>query len=515
MSRPQCRVKYRCSNYQSLICPSTRDDQLNRRSCDVITHLCSNDYFMSPKYDGWHVIWDGNKLWTKNLKICIDTPLFLLSALQTVFGKKHLIAGELVVQDKDATSVGSIVRDANHEDWKRTHFYVFDGCKIDSHITSLPDQNDDTKNKSKKSSSQILATKPFNARYKTLLKRVQKFESTPECAHIHLCDQTMVHTDSTEVMNYLHTHSCENKNIEGVVLTHSTHPWVSGKYKEEGLYSRYKIKHTLDSEAIILGHIQNDHRVSLFVKALTLNKCVQSQNRFKLHHRQYLKTIDDLVTFRIQVPKRHIRSNSSAIQDFPVGSIINFRYMGTGSYGKPKSVSLVGLRSENTLDSNVQELIQKIRDHYNPTSAPISPGLISTPIAPDSISTPQSTPEFISESKTPDNSKPTLNNTNHQAKVVHPRVENKLSSKPQAMSISHKQYRRKLPSDSKNRYVQQRNSHGYNRQTNNNNIRRRRKKQLTSKEKPKQTPHKTRKLKQNTKKCDEKYSSDNSRCMIS
>ncbi len=187
----------------------------------------NSNYFVSEKFDGVRVIWDGENLRTRG-GIILTAPRFFTEQLPKFATEGELWAGRGKYSHVQKTVLDEI---PNESDWSTITYLVFD--RIDSVST-------------------------FEDRYASL--QLWKTNSGSDAHQIQIVEQIPFHSNA-QLKSQLQ--QVTDKNGEGLVVRHKHAVYVSGRSD-----LMFKIKNHQDAEARVIGYKPGNGKYQSLVGAL-------------------------------------------------------------------------------------------------------------------------------------------------------------------------------------------------------------------------------------------------------
>ena len=256
-------------------------------------------HLVSPKIDGWHVVWDGKQLFSHSGKFTFPLPDEWRKDLPSGVS----LSAELVVKGESATSVASLRKEDGP--WERALLFAFD----------LPGREH--------------RRLPFSER----TKRLKQISSTSK--RIVYVPQKVAKTEEDILRFFEDAISCRGVFSdtfcfrEGIVLTDPDSVYEAGRAKKR---TRAKLKRREDDEAIVVGHTGRSLRVRWKVKEFKIGIGITDEQR------------EDLPSH------------------FPVGTRVTFSFRTIGSGGKPLEPRLLGRRHSEDMRRRRTRTTKKDRE---------------------------------------------------------------------------------------------------------------------------------------------------------
>lgn len=237
-------------------------------------------WLASEKHDGWHVLFDDNKMVSKSQKRRFLPP-YSLHKLRIP------LAGELLIAGRQSASVSSLLNQ-NSKLWKKSRVYVFDA----------------------------LVPGTFTQRSKRAKRQVTSFcKATTNCP-VRFATQTKIksHSHAKKLLN-----NVTRRGGEGLVLTHP-----DSLYEKKRSNLRVKIKPRQDAEGVVLARkLRSDGSLK------SLKIAPYGRFRFKPF---YLGT-----GFTVKQRKSHRKL-------FPARTVVTFSYRELTIGRKPKEARFLKIR---------------------------------------------------------------------------------------------------------------------------------------------------------------------------
>jgi len=240
-------------------------------------------YYVSQKFDGWQVTWNGTtkKLTSHTGSIEFDAPEWWLKFLPTNVN----LAGELIIPGKQAAKVSGL-RHRSNEDWATALFMVFD----------------------------ILGTVnvPFEKRTKKLEQIVRKScQGDPKCP-LRYVEQNKLNTVE-EIFDF-YKKVVYDRAGQGIVMTKPQSFYLPGG-KRSG--ERVKLKRREDTEGTVVGYNDDENRLSSLLVRMDNGVVFNLGIGFSFDERARYKEL------------------------FPIGTLVKFSYRELTDGGKPKQARFV------------------------------------------------------------------------------------------------------------------------------------------------------------------------------
>ena len=240
-------------------------------------------YYVSQKFDGWQVTWNGKtkKLTSHTGSIEFDPPEWWEKFLPT----NVTLAGELIIPGKQAAKVSGL-RHRSNEDWATALFMVFD----------------------------ILGTVnvPFEKRTKKLEQIVRKSCQGDSKCPLRYVEQNKLNTVE-EIFDF-YKKVVYDRAGQGIVMTKPQSFYLPGG-KRSG--ERVKLKRREDTEGTVVGYNDDENRLSSLLVRMDNGVVFNLGIGFSFDERARYKEL------------------------FPIGTLVKFSYRELTDGGKPKQARFV------------------------------------------------------------------------------------------------------------------------------------------------------------------------------